>query len=56
MAYNPNNRRPTTRHGIFDDETSEMGKARIARLHRRLDATLKRHQQLRPEPPDVKGD
>ena len=44
-------REPTVRKNIFDDETSEVGKARVAKFHRDLQEVVDRCLQSRPAPP-----
>ena len=48
-------REPTVRDNLFEDETSEMGKARVARFHRELQEVVDRCLQSRPEPPRGSG-
>jgi hypothetical protein len=35
-------RKPTTREPLFEDQESEMGKARIAKFYRELDQVIKK--------------
>ena len=50
---------PTVRRNLFEDETSEIGKARIAKYHRRMDAVVdelkKEHLRLFPDLVPPKG-